>query len=97
MKLALLILFTYSTSLLAAEPVSSEDARARAYDEPSVRHEDGESRKIRYGTHTPDKRQPVNETHVVPEIPVFVEVEEKRKRHDEEYPRHKLPSGQPRN
>ena len=87
MNYAWLILLLQTATV---EVTSSEDARNRSHDEPSVRAE-GDVRK--YSTRTPDKRQVEQESIVVPEVPVFIEIDEYRRRpnREDEPPRLKLP------
>ena len=87
MNYAWLILLLQTATV---EVTSSEDARNRSHDEPSVRAED-DVRK--YSTRTPDKRQVEQESIVVPEVPVFIEIDEYRRRpnREDEPPRLKLP------
>ena len=103
MKNAWLILLFICAQCIGAEPISSEDARTRDYEEPSVRESVSSAGSVRkYTTKTPDKRQLKDDSVVVSEVPVFIELDveadERRPRpqyeapqHDEDYPRRKLP------
>ena len=103
MKYAWLILLFMSNQCIGAEPISSGDARTRDYDEPSVRESVSSNGSVRkYTTKTPDKRQIKDDSVVVSEVPVFIELhvdgDERRTRrqyeapqHDEDFPRRKLP------
>ena len=103
MKNAWLILLFICAQCIGAEPISSEDARTRDYEEPSVRESVSSAGSVRkYTTKTPDKRQIKDDSVVVSEVPVFIELDieadERRSRpqyeapqHDEDYPRRKLP------